>query len=56
MVILEVAPGCEVKIYPSLQMKTSTTALAQLSGRILMCRQLLGSFCRGHVLIEDDGF
>lgn len=56
MVILEAVLECRLKYTISLQRKTSSTALAQLSGRILMCRQLLGSFCHGHVLIEDDGF
>lgn len=56
MVISEVAHGCRLKYTTSLRRKTSTPALAQLSGRILMCKQLLGSFCHGHVLIEDDGF
>lgn len=57
MVILEeVALECRLKYTISLQMKTSTIVLLQLSGRILMSRQLLGSFCHGHVLIEDDVF
>lgn len=56
MVSLKVVLGCRLKYPISLQVKTSTTALAQLSARIMMRRQLLGSFCHGHVLIEDDGF
>lgn len=56
MVILEVALACRLKYTISLQTETLSTALSQLSGRILMCTQLLGSFCHGHVLIEDDGF